>query len=333
MQLTRRHLTVFFKNKVRLMYTLLVPVIIFAVYLLFLRALELEMVENTLVTNGITAETLGEALFARLNAKIGTLIDSWMLSGIIGISTITVALQTNTVIVEDKESGVNRDFASSPIRRNILVASYFLYNFIVTSLICLAFYVVCLIYLAAAGEFVLSFGRVLFILIVIFFSTLVSTLLTVFICSFVKTEGTMMSIVAIFSTAIGFLIGAYMPLGMLPQEMQWVQGLCAFIPNTYTCSLLRYAFMETPLAQLTALASEMGIDPAVLAQISGEFGYDLNFFGAVVTPQFQSLALTVFIVVLLALNIGWGAKISEVLGLGKKKKKRRDAASGPTKTE
>lgn len=32
-QLTRRHLLVFFKNKVRVMYTLLVPVIIFAVYI------------------------------------------------------------------------------------------------------------------------------------------------------------------------------------------------------------------------------------------------------------------------------------------------------------
>ena len=38
-QLTRRHLLVFFKNKIRLMYTLLVPVIIFAVYIFFLRQL------------------------------------------------------------------------------------------------------------------------------------------------------------------------------------------------------------------------------------------------------------------------------------------------------
>ena len=38
-QLTRRHLLVFFKNKIRLFYTLLVPVIIFAVYIFFLRNL------------------------------------------------------------------------------------------------------------------------------------------------------------------------------------------------------------------------------------------------------------------------------------------------------
>ena len=55
-QLTRRHLLVFFKNKVRLMYTLLVPVIIFAVYILFLRELGLSTVENTLYRLGIQAD-------------------------------------------------------------------------------------------------------------------------------------------------------------------------------------------------------------------------------------------------------------------------------------
>lgn len=318
LQLTKRHLMVFYKNKVRLMYTLLVPVIIFVVYLLFLRGLELSMVQNVLSDPqyDLPASVSGDKHLYKL---IETLIDSWMLSGIIGLSTITVALQTNTVFVEDKQNGVNRDFVSSPIHRNILIASYFLYNFIVSALICLAFLVICLIYLAIVGEFVLSFASVLTILAVMFFSTVASTLMTVFICSFVKTEGTMMSIVAIFSTAIGFLIGAYMPLGM----MGWVQNVCAFIPGTYACSLLRYAFMETPLNQLTAYAQSIGIDSQVIAELSGNFGYNLNFFGTVVNPQWQSLALSVYIVVFLALNVGAGWKLSEVLGIGKKKNKRK----------
>ncbi len=322
MQLTKRHLMVFFKNKVRLMYTLLVPVIIFAVYLLFLRGLELSMVQNILSdpSLGLDAAVISDP---QLSRYIETLVDSWMLSGIIGLSTITVALQTNTVIVEDKERGMNRDFASSPIHRNILIASYFLYNFIVSALICFAFYLVCLIYLAAAGEFLLSFGEILLSLIVMLFATVASTLMTVFICSFVKTEGTMMSIVAIFSTAVGFLIGAYMPLGMMPE---WVQGICGFIPGTYACSLLRYAFMATPISRLTAYAQGLNIAPEtmtlLISRLTGTFGYDINFFGVPVSPQFQSLALSVYIVVFVALNIGAGKKISEVLGLGKKKRKK-----------
>lgn len=59
-QLTRRHLLVFFKNKVRVMYTLLVPVIIFAVYIFFLRELELSAVRNTLHDLGIAADAAHE---------------------------------------------------------------------------------------------------------------------------------------------------------------------------------------------------------------------------------------------------------------------------------
>ena len=171
---------------------------------------------------------------------------------------------------------------------------------------------------------ILSSGRVLFILIVIFFSTLVSTLLTVFICSFVKTEGTMMSIVAIFSTAIGFLIGAYMPFGLLPAKMQWVENVCMFIPGTHGCALLRYAFMETPIKELGSYVSSLGIEgvETLVADVAGQFGYELNFFGVTVSPQWQALANAVFIVIFLALNIGVGKKVSEVLGLGKKKKKK-----------
>lgn len=321
LMLTKRHLLVFFKNKVRLMYTLLVPVIIFAVYLLFLRGLELSMAAGILSDYGVTRDSIGNDAFEALSIHIGTLIDSWMLSGIIGLSTVTVALQTNTVIVEDKGSGVNRDFASSPIPRGVLIASYFFYNFLVSALICIAFWVICLVYLAAAGEFMIPMSRVILSLAVMLFSVVASTLITVFICSFVKSEGTMMSIVAIFSTAVGFLIGAYMPLGMMPV---WVQGICAFIPGTYACSLLRYAFLEMPLIQLTAFAGGLNLDAGTINEmlevLKNNFGYTLNFFGVPVEPQFQALALTLFTLLFLGLNIGVGKKVAEVLGLGKRRK-------------
>lgn len=315
-QLTRRHLLVFFKNKIRVLYTLLVPVIIFAVYVLFLRDMELLTVENTLLKMGIEAD---ETLYKH----ICTLVDSWMLSGITALSTITVALQTNCVFVEDKQNGVNRDFASSPIHRNILIGSYFLFNFLVTVAICLVFLLICALYLGLMGEFVLTFANVMTILAVLLFTTAVSTLMTIFICTFVKTEATMASIVAVFSTAMGFLIGAYMPLGMLPN---WVQNFCAFIPGTYSCALLRYSFMETPLNLLSDyILNVMQLEGGAefIAELSGGFGYQLNFFGLSVNPQYQSLALSVFLILFLALNIISGKKLADVLGGAKKKIKRK----------
>lgn len=319
-QLTKRHLLVFFKNKIRVLYTLLVPVIIFAVYLLFLRDLELSTVKATLLEMNIV---MTDALYL----QITTLVDSWMISGIIGLSAITVSLQTNTVIVEDKQNGVNRDFASSPIHKNLLIGSYFFYNFIVTTLICFVFLLICLIYLAAMGEFAITFVDFLTVLAVMIYSTISSTLMTVFICSAVKTEGTMASIVAVFSTAIGFLIGAYMPLGMLPV---WVQGICGLIPGTYSCALLRYGFMSMPIAALSEYVTgtlHLENGAALIETLTSNFGYNLNFFGVTVDAQFQAVVIAIFIVAFTLLNVGFGNKLAAVLGAGKNKKKRNQKSN------
>ena len=319
-QLTRRHLLVFFKNKVRLMYTLLVPVIVFAVYILFLRSLELSTVVNTLHDLGI------EQTPALMN-YIETLVDSWMLSGIAALATITVSLQTNTVIVEDKQNGVNRDFVSSPINKNTLIGSYILFNFLVTLLICIVYLVICFVYLACKAEFFLGFADFFRIFGILLYATVSSTLMTVFICSFIKTEGTMASLIAVFSTAVGFLIGAYMPLGMLPSGVQW---LCAFIPGTYACSLLRYSFMSTPVAEFSdyivnVLQHPDG--PQLIDTLMGMFGYELEFFHVEVTVPFQAVALAVFILIFLVLNIFSGKKLTAVLGVGKMRRARRARAA------
>ena len=314
-QLTRRHLLVFFKNKIRLFYTLLVPVIIFAVYIFFLRGLELSTVQNILHELEIPSDP-------KMQKYIDTLIDSWMLAGIAALSSITVSLQTNNVFVEDKQSGVNRDFASSPIRRGALIGSYILFNFIVTLLVCFVYLAICFVYLACMQEFFLDFKDFAIVFGVTLYTTISSTLMTVFLCSFIKTEGTMASLVAVFSTAVGFLIGAYMPLGMLPS---WVQTLCAFIPGTYACALLRYSFMATPVMELEHYAVEvlqLAGGQELISQLMSGFGYHLEFFSVTVEPPYQMLALTVFNIAFVTLNIFSGRKLADVLGMGKKKKEK-----------
>ena len=132
----------------------------------------------------------------------------------------------------------------------------------------------------------------------------------------------MASLIAVFSTAVGFLIGAYMPLGMLPA---WVQSLCAFIPGTYACSLLRYSFMATPLSQLSDYVvnvMQIANGQELIDAITGSFGYQLEFIGVQVNVEFQAVALAIFIVIFIVLNILSGKKLTDVLGVGKKRRKK-----------
>ncbi len=306
--LTKRHLLVFINSRMRVFFTLMVPFIIFVIYIFFLRRLELSTIEPILAEYGLSMDD-----DPMIKHYVYTLVDSWMLSGIVAMCTITVSLQINNITVSDKENGINRDFASSPVSSNILICSYFLANFIITFSVCLVFLIVCFIYLGALGELIVSFSSVCTMLGVLVFGTVNGVLFTVCICSFIKRDSTMGSVITIFSTAIGFLIGAYMPLFMLPNAVQYV---CGFVPGTYVCSLFRYAFMSDAINEMTEYV--VSINPesgaALMEELTGSFGYNLNFFGHIVTPGYQALALTIYTIILLVLNILFAKKLTVVIG-------------------
>lgn len=294
-ELTRRHFLVFFKNKIRVFYTLMVPIIILLVYICFLRSLELSTVENILYQ--LEVEPTNE-----LKYYIETLVDSWMLSGIITLSTITISIQTNNIIINDKENGVNRDFASSPINKWALITSYFLFNFIVTLLICFAVLLVCLLYLGIMGEFVITFTDFVMMIAILALSSITSTLLTIFICSYIKHESTLASIIATFSAVAGFLIGAYMPLSMFPAILR---NVCCFIPGTYSCGLMRFAFMNTPINLITDYINQSGISNAstLIDTLTSNFGYNLNCFGYDLNIGYQALINIFAVILLVGLNM------------------------------
>lgn len=308
---------VLFRNKIRMFFTVMAPLIIFAVYILFLRNLELDGVRSAILQ--INTDYGVDINYETYKKSIETVVDSWMLSGIIAISTITVSLQTNNIIVNDKEVGVNRDFASSPVSRGVLIASYFIYNFIVTLIICFIFLMVCFIYLACLGEFVITFVDFLQIMGILLYCSISSVLFTVFICSFIRRDATHGSVVMIFSTAVGFIMGAYMPLGMMPG---WVGNICCFFPGTYCCSMLRYSFMLTPINGLIDQLATISGGTELIQSVTGNFGYNLNFFGLSVEPGYQALALAIFSVILIVINLFSAKYLVRVSGALKKRKKK-----------
>ncbi len=318
-KLTKRHLLVFFNNRMRVFFTLMVPFIVFVIYIFFLRNLELLTVKDVFSDSTIDElKNFDPSGNTQVNKYVGAILDSWMLSGIMAFSTLTVSLQTNNIIVADKENGINRDFASSPVSNTVLIISYFVYSFVVTLIVSFIFLIVCFIYLACLGEFWLNFVDVLTILGVLLYSTVNSVLFTVFICSFVSKDMTMVSILTVFSSAIGFLIGAYMPFYMMPAA---VQNVCCFIPGTYCCSLFRYAFLATPISEASGYI--VGLDPqngqAIIEGLTGNFGYNLEFFGMSLTPEIQSGIIAGFTVLLVVLNLITGKKLTSVIGeMGKK---------------
>ena len=325
--LTKRHLKMIFANKIRMFYTLMVPIIILVVYIIFLRDMELTAVENELLKLNIDSTN------PELMKHISTIVDAWMLSGIVSISSITISLQINSLIVEDKENGINKDFVSSPINKNILIGSYFLYNFIITFFLSFLVLITTFIFLGAYQEMYLNFVDLMMMTGVVFLTCIPTTLITVFICIFIKTEPVLASVIAIFSAAIGFLTGAYMPISMLSRP---IQNLCGFVPSTYSCILIRFSFLDTPINQLQSyLTANPTILPEgvnvteVVSKLTNSFGYNINFFGFIVQPHDAVTATFIFFLIFGVLNLIFSTKLGEIehkplfnISLAKKFKKK-----------
>lgn len=310
--LVKRHIMVFFKDKSSVLFTLMVPLVVLAVYAVFLRPMEVKQLDGVISSQlglNFNPDTANKEVLDLIH-KVRGIADEWMISGVISVSCITVSLNTNAVMVHDKETGITKDFSSSPIDPTTTVVSYAIFNALVTFVVNLIVFFVCLIYLWGYGAILPDFVSSLAIIGIIVLSTISATLFTNFICSFINTGSTLASITAIFSAAIGFLCGAYLPASMMPRPVQY---LTMFFPGAYSSGLLRNYFMATPFEELhSALleGSKNGIISASSQEVNefvkgveGSFSLDMDFFGLKVSVSIMALIVLIFIGIFLILDI------------------------------
>lgn len=323
--LTRRHLMVFFKNIPTVIFTLMVPLAVFAVYIIFLRTLETSTIKASLDSliqnNASSLLSVGSSEYREILKKVYGIADCWMVAGVLAVSCITVSMNTNYIVVRDKESGITRDFTSSPIDYRIIIASYFTFNVIVTFLVNVLVYFLCLIVLGIYGAYMISFVDFLAILGVLLLSTISASLITFFICSFIRSESVMSPIVAIVSAAIGFLIGAYLPGNFGPKYIGYVT---TFFPGTYSVGLLRNYFLSTPIALLYDDLKAYHLE-GLVTELSEQFSLNIDFFGHSIVPWHMVLVILAFIALFVALNLIFSSGNFFKTSLLKKRKEKKQS--------
>lgn len=94
--LVKRHFKVFWKNHTLVLFSLMVPLVVLVVYVIFLRPMEVSQLDAA-IKEGLGFEfdpenATKEAL--ELVHKIRGIADEWMIAGVLSVSCITVALNT-----------------------------------------------------------------------------------------------------------------------------------------------------------------------------------------------------------------------------------------------
>ena len=289
-ELTKRNMLIFFKNKTTIFFSLIAPVLILLIYILFLSDFQVNMIMDS---------------FENINlnkSEIKSIVNSWVISGIIGISILTVALNTMFITISDRETKVFNDFQASPVNIINLTLSYFISAVIITFTISLTFAIVGTIYLLSTGGsmFLFSFVEILKLLGIILISSLSAVIILMFITSFFKKTSTAASFTGIFTALIGFLVGAYLPSSFLPKGVQNVANL---VPGTHSTSLFRQLYLDKVFNNSNIIDK---VSSEFIDSIKTQYSYNLivfNYeFNTITMLLYLLLSIIVFFVIYLLIS-------------------------------
>ena len=224
--LTKRNVQIYFKDIHSVIFSLLTSIIVFVLYLLFLKGSFVSAIEGSM-----------QGLEAFINAEdVKMFVNGVLLVGILGSATITIPYNCLTTIVKDRERKVDYDILATPVKRWQIILSYLsaavISSFLMTSLLLTAG----LIILSFLGNMHLSALSILGAYGVILLGCMSSSALFMTVVLFFKSSSAAGAFFGILSAVAGFVIGAYIPISQFSTK---IQTLCNLFPASQLCALLR----------------------------------------------------------------------------------------------
>ncbi|GIT78805.1 ABC transporter permease [Leifsonia sp. LS1] len=284
--LTTRNLHLFFRDRAGVFFSLLSALILIVLYALFLGNLQVD--------------NLTDKLPGASSSDIHWFVDSWVFAGITMITTMTTALAALSTFVDDKATDRFRDFLVSPVRRSHLIFGYFLSSFIVSVLMTVVIVVVGQLFLFTQGHPILSPDRLVQVVGFAMLSSAAYAAVSSFIVTFLRTSGAFAALSTVVGTIIGFLAGAYIPVGTLPSGV--VTTLNA-LPFAQSAMLLRGPYTDQAIASLAEGAHAETVSDTIRAF----YGVTASIGNFTVTTGF---AVGILCAVLVVFSVLGGARLA-----------------------
>ncbi len=255
--LTKRNIKLFFKDKGMFFCSLITPLILLFLYIIFLGNLFKDSYSMMIPPEVKVSESI-----------INGLAGGQLFSSLLAVCCVTVAFCANMLMVQDKFTGARKDLLITPLKKSKLAFSYYLSTFVCTLLICVVATIACFIYLAIVGWY-MTFVDCLVIFFDVFLLTMFGTALSSVVNFFLNTQGQVSAVGSIVSSMYGFICGAYMPIASFSAGLQ---DVLLFLPSTYCSSLIRNHTMRGAFAAL----KDSGVSTDVIESIKK--GIDCNLF-------------------------------------------------------
>ena len=286
LSLTKRNIKVFLRDKTGVFFSLLSPLLVLLLFILFLGDLQIDSIKSTLNNAGVAN------LFSDSFSK--NVAYNWLIAGVLGVSCITVSFSCLAVIIMDREKGIENDYKASPVSNIKVYISYILGVFLSTLIIMLIVSFAGLIFLACTNSLNVKFVDYLILYGSIILGCFNASLFAYALTSFIKTTGAHGAFTGLICAVSGFLIGAYMPTSSFPKPIQYV---CSLIPGSHSAGLARVGLLNNYIVDAGSKSKE------VESSLNEYFSMKLNLFGSSIDKTGMFVFLIVSTIVFLIINV------------------------------
>ena len=218
--LLKRNFILYFRNRSGVFFSLLGALISFLLYIIFLQ------------------KNLTDA-WSQLpdNTK---LLNNWLMGGTLAVTGITTSFTALTQMVQDRENQVDQDLFLTDLGNWGLQVSYLISSIIISFVMQVFMFAVMGLYFKESPVI----SHLPEIALIMLLSSLLSSLINILLIYRFQSVDSLGKLATIVGTSSGFLVGTYVPIGVLPD---FAQIIMKCTPATYIASLYRQILMKEPL--------------------------------------------------------------------------------------
>ena len=260
--LLKRNFILYFRNRSGVFFSLLGALISFLLYIIFLQ------------------KNLTDA-WSQLPDNTN-LLNNWLMGGTLAVTGITTSFTALTQMVQDRENQVDQDLFLTDLGNWGLQASYLISSIVISFVMQVFMYAVMSFYFKESPVI----SHLPEIALIMLLSSLISSLVNILLIYRFQSVDSLGKLATIVGTASGFLVGTYVPIGVLPD---FAQIIMKCTPATYIASLYRQILMKEPLE--TAFTG----NSRLLKEFQEKMGIQINW------QELLTKEETYFIVVIISL--------------------------------
>lgn len=241
LSLIQRNLKLFFRNRAGVFFSLLGALISFVLFVIFLKANMLDSWKQL--------------------QHPARMLDLWVIGGTLAVTGITTTLSALSRMASDAERHVYEDLILTGLSRLKIQISYILSATIIGTVLQVLLYLVMIFYFNKIDGTQIQWSISLQLFIVSLLSSFSAALLNFVLVFFMRSVDTVGKFSSIVGAMSGFLVGTYIPVGVLPE---FGQNLVKLTPGAYIASIYRQLLMHDILKNINTnildnLKKELGV--------------------------------------------------------------------------